>query len=99
MKSVKHILIAMALKSRTGSRRVLTILNRLGYCINYTATEELETKLEYSILDRKLNCPDGAEVDELAGLAFDTYPFWSKHIARYHGYLLSNHSRLDKSTP
>ena len=48
-------------------------MNWLGYCINYSATEELETELAYSILDRKLNCPDGAEVDELAGLAFDNY--------------------------
>ena len=41
----KHLQIGMAIKSLTGSSKVVTMLNRLGNCINYNRIEELETEL------------------------------------------------------
>lgn len=39
----KQILLGMTMKSLTGSRKVIDILNRQGYCINYCNILELET--------------------------------------------------------
>ena len=44
----KHLQIRMAIKSLTGSKKVVTLLNRLGHCINYNEIEELETELTYN---------------------------------------------------
>ena len=35
----------MAIKSLTGSRKVVDLLNRLGHCTSNSTVEELETKL------------------------------------------------------
>ena len=45
----------MAMKSLTGSKKVVTMLNRLGHCINYIVIEELETELSY-------NCSNANEI-------------------------------------
>ena len=41
----KHLKLGVALKSLTGSRKVVEILNRYGHCANYHAVEEIETEL------------------------------------------------------
>ena len=40
---IKHLKPDVALKSLTGSRKVVKILNRYGNCANYHAIEEIET--------------------------------------------------------
>ena len=35
------------MKSLTGSRKVIEILNRFGHCISYHAVEEIETELTF----------------------------------------------------
>ena len=44
----KHLQIGMTIKSLTGSKKVVTMLNRLGHCIRYNGTEELKTELTYN---------------------------------------------------
>lgn len=39
--------LGLAVKSITGSRKMINILNRLGHCVSYTLVEELETELAY----------------------------------------------------
>lgn len=39
LKPSKHLCLGMAIKSMTGSRKIVEILNRLGHCINYHITE------------------------------------------------------------
>jgi len=73
LKPAKHIVTSMSLKSLTGSRKVVTMMNRLGHCLNYNKVEELETELAYSIIDRKQSLPDGAIPGMPVGLAFDNY--------------------------
>lgn len=41
------IALGLTVKSMTGSRKVIDILNRMGCCISYTLTEELETELAF----------------------------------------------------
>ena len=73
LKPKKHILMGMSMKSMTGSKKIITMLNRMGHSINYHAVEEIETDLAYAILDRKEACPAGSVPGVPCGLAFDNY--------------------------
>ena len=57
----------------TGSRKLVTILNRFGHYINYSCIEELETKIAHSQQDTKHTCPDGTQQNGTIGLALDNY--------------------------
>ena len=43
----KHSQKGLAIKSLTGSRKVVQILNRMGNCVSYSTVEELETELSF----------------------------------------------------
>ena len=73
LKPRKHILMGLSLKSLTGSKKILSILNRMGHSITYHAVEEIETNLAYDILNRQSNCPAGTVSGVPCGLAFDNY--------------------------
>ncbi len=75
IKPQKHIVLGMGIKSLTGSKKVVTLLNRFGHSINYSTVEELETTFATSIAERGLATPDGLlQMPGLAtGLAFDNY--------------------------
>ena len=65
----------MAIKSLTGSKKVATILNRRGHCINYNGIEELETELTYNCSNANQITPAGMSNEKSCstGLAFDNY--------------------------
>lgn len=70
------IMLALTTKSLTGSRKMIEILNRMGFCISYTLTEELETELAFgcSSIDRIL--PYGLVASDptlRTHLAFDNF--------------------------
>ena len=71
----KHLQVGLALKSLTGSRKVIELLNRLGHSINYSAVEEIETELTFE--GTKENClvPQQMTMDSEAGvgLKFDNF--------------------------
>jgi len=69
----KHILLAMLIKSLTGSRKLITVLNRFGYCISYSKHEELETELATVIQNRQKSSPKGAKRGVTMGNAYDNY--------------------------
>lgn len=75
LKTSKHMELGIAMKSITGSRKVVNILNRLGHSISYSVAEELETELTYSSFDDKSLIPYGIEKKPqlLTGLAFDNF--------------------------
>ena len=75
VKPQKHLLLGLGVKSMTGSKKVLNILNRLGHCISYTTAEEIETELALNIAKRNSATPDGLlKIANLStGLAFDNY--------------------------
>ena len=75
IKPSKHISFGLGLKSSTGSRRVLEILNRFGHAISYHKAEELETQMASDSIDRSGATPDGLhqQVGLCTGLAWDSY--------------------------
>lgn len=75
LKSSKHLCLGMAMKSMTGSRKIVEILNRLGHCIDYHTIEEFETELAFDIASKTEETPDNIKKrDGLAtGLAWDNY--------------------------
>ena len=72
-KPAKHLKLGLTVKSMTGSRKLVEILNRYGYCVSYDTVEELETELTYEVQSKKLLTPYGMSLDpKLAtGVAFD----------------------------
>ncbi len=73
--SGKHMALGSAVKSLTGSRKLLNILNRLGHCVNYTATEGIETELCFTVLNKSNLLPENfKKVPSLQTcVAFDNY--------------------------
>lgn len=59
LKPAKHIVTSLSLKSLTGSRKIITMTNKLGHSLSYNKVEELEIELAYSIIDREQSLPDG----------------------------------------
>ena len=51
--------MGLGIKSITGSRKVIDILNCMGHSISYHSTEELETRLATEITERNQSTPDG----------------------------------------
>lgn len=75
LKPGKHLNMGLGIKSMTGSRKVVEVLNHLGHSISYHTAEELETRLAYEIADKKLATPDGLLMQAGLGtaLAWDNY--------------------------
>ena len=64
----------MAIKSLTGSKTVLQILNRYGYCSNYNTIQEIETELTFEANKRQEILPYGMELGiNDTSIAWDNY--------------------------
>ena len=59
----------------TGSRKIVEILNRLGHCINYHITEEIETELAFDIASKSQETRDNIKRTKglATGLAWDNH--------------------------
>lgn len=75
MKPALPVWLALATKSLTGSRKMIEILNRMGYSISYTLAAELETELAFGYAMQKRLLPNGliANSQLRTHLAFDNY--------------------------
>ena len=73
VKPAKQVALGVAVKSVTGSKKVVQVLNRFGHCINYNSLEELETETAEQLQERRLSCPDGTIKDKPMGVAFDNF--------------------------
>lgn len=75
IKTSKHMELGMVIKSLTGSRKAINILNRLGHSVSYSVVEELETELTYSSFEGPFITPYGIQQkpDLSTALAFDNY--------------------------
>ena len=58
LKTSKHIMLGMTLKSLTSSRKVINIINRYGHFISYHGVEELETETTYTSTEKSSLCPE-----------------------------------------
>lgn len=68
--------LALAIKSLTSSRRVLNILNRLGYCLSYTVTAAIETELAYFCSTEHTILPFELSPTTYTHCAFDNYDLY-----------------------
>lgn len=76
IKPATSLYLGLAVKSITGSRKMVEILNRMGYCISYTAVEEIETELAYGCSKEKKALPHGFMPNSpslCTHLAFDNF--------------------------
>lgn len=75
IKPSKQMELGLVMKSLTGSRKVLNILNRLGHTASYSVIEELETELTYSSIETNSFIPDDVVCLPSLGtaVAFDNY--------------------------
>ena len=67
--------VGIAIKSLTGSRKILEILNRLGHSVSYHVAEELETELTFATeIDNRVT-PSGMKLSPFLspGVAFDNF--------------------------
>ena len=53
-KPQNHLMLGIVLKSLTGSRRVVEIMNRLGHCISYHTKDEIETEATFESIKNNL---------------------------------------------
>ena len=71
----KHLELGLAIKSLTGSDKILRILNKYGHSASYSTVEELETELVYQSDQTTELTPHGMNLGPqyATGLAFDNY--------------------------
>lgn len=75
VKPSNSIILGMATKSITGSRKMVEILNRLGHCCSYSTIEELETELAYGSASENRLLPSGLKNQQslCTHVAFDNF--------------------------
>ena len=76
----KHLKLGVALKSLTGSRKVVELLNHYGHCTNYHAVEENETELTFSATETQMETPNGLSACSKVGIrcGFDNFDRFSE---------------------
>ena len=65
----------MTMKSVTGSRKVIEILNKVGHCVSYHTVEETETKTTFEVNKEEALTPHGMACNSLlgTGLAWNNF--------------------------
>ena len=74
-KPAKHLKLGLVMKSMTGSKKVVEMLNRYGHCVSYTTTEEIETELTFSVTTASKISPQDMQLNPslCTGIAFDNF--------------------------
>ena len=58
----KHQSLALGLGTLTGSKSLLTIMNRLGHCISYDEVKRHETEIAYTCSECEWETPTGVNL-------------------------------------
>ena len=74
-KPSNHLQLGLAIKSLTGSRNVVEILNRMGHCVSYSTVGELETELTFEANENSKETPFGMKTtpEFNTGIAWDNF--------------------------
>ena len=74
-KPKKHLMLEMTMKSLTGSRKVIEILNKLGHCDNYHSVEEIEIEMTFEANKEGVLTPHGMTCNPVlgSGLSWDNF--------------------------
>ena len=81
VKPLKQVALGMAVKSITGSKKLVQVLNRLEHSLNYNGLEEIETAILENIQKREVICPVGTVKYIPMGLAFDNFDEMTQTLA------------------
>lgn len=75
IKTWKHIDLAVTVKALTGSKQLIEVLNRLGYCISYPVLENLETRAAILAYRKDSHLPSDvkSQAGEVIILAWDNF--------------------------
>lgn len=57
-KPSKHLKVGLAIKSITGSKKFIEVMNRLGHSASYSTIQELETELTFHATKEAVNSPE-----------------------------------------
>ena len=79
----KHLMLGIALKSLTGSRKVVEIMNRLGHCISYHTIEEIETEATFESTKNNFFTSSGMKLDPKCGtgVAWDNFDHFVETVS------------------
>ena len=82
-KPSKHLKLGLGVKSMTGSKKLIGMLNRYGHCVSYTTTEELETELTFTVTSASKISPPGLVPDSslTVGIAYDNFDRFVKTLS------------------
>lgn len=82
VKPSKHLQLGLALKSLTGSRKVIDIMNRYGVVPSYNVIEGIETELTFTAASTSRLLPDGLHSVPFlhTGLAWDNFDLFVETI-------------------
>lgn len=76
VKPSTHLSVGLVMKSKTNSRSVLDILNKIGFSMSYNVCEEIETELAYTNSSNECILPYGLLPNNenlCTAVAFDNY--------------------------
>ena len=75
--------LGLAVKSMTGSKKLIGMLNRYGNCVSYTTTEELETELTFTATSAsKISLADLVPDSSLTvGMAYDNFDWFVETLS------------------
>lgn len=72
-KPASSLQLALTVKSLTGSKQLIQILNRMGFSPSYLVTEELETELAYACAAENRILPYNFNNNIITNVAFDNF--------------------------
>lgn len=58
IKTTTSVSLALALKTMTGSRKFIDMMNRLGHSISYSMVQEIETEIAYKVSSKNSILPE-----------------------------------------
>lgn len=75
VKTSKHIMFGLALKSLTNSKKVINMINKFGHCCSYSVLEGIETEATFTSMNANDLCPENVRrVSNLStGVAFNNF--------------------------
>ena len=74
-KPSKYLKLGLAIKSVTGSKKLIRMLNRYRHCVSYTTREKLETELTFAVTSVSKISPSDLVPDSslTVGIAYDNF--------------------------
>ena len=81
-KPQKYLMLGIALKSLTGSREIIEIMNRLEDCVSYHIIEEVESEATFESTNRSLLTPIRMKLNPRCGtgVAWDNFDWFDETI-------------------